>query len=179
LADNKTSLVLKKYLETQKSFPKITWFKYQDFIKICFKENPRAGHRPWTFPFVDIFFYNANITYHRFCLKHRCANYSEIFPLKLRPFGKFWLPTPKNVEHHLQNQLIRRAEASVFLDVDEMCVKAGADHKNEKKLNTTNIIECNLLKDRYPFVYKTCNKTHCIEKLQLNNRTLNTIVFEM
>jgi hypothetical protein len=179
LADNQTSIGLSNYLKSQTDFPEVTWCRFQNFIKIYFKFNPRAGSKQWTFPFIDVFFYNASKTNGKFCLSHRCANLSETFPLKLRPFGKFWLPTPKNIQHYLKNLLIRRPSHLDFVDVDKICVKAGADHKNEIKLKVNQEFECDLLKDSYPFVNKNCNQTHCVEKLKLNQTTLNTFVYEI
>ncbi len=63
--------------------------------------------------------------------------------------------------------------------MDKICVKAGADHKNEVKLKVNLEFECDLLKDSYPFVNKNCNQTHCVENLKLNETTLNTFVYEI
>ena len=175
LANNQTALQLINYLKTQTQFPEITWCKFQNFIKIFFKNKPKAGKKRWTFPFVDIFFFDSDKPNGKFCVNYKCAKYAEIFPLKLRPFGKFWLPTPKNITHHLQYQFIRRTLASI--NVDEICVKAGADHKNEKKLELNIELKCDLLKDSYQFVDKTCNTTHCSESLKLNGTTLYTVIF--
>ena len=176
LANNQSSFKLINYLQKQTDFPEIKWCKFQNFIKIFFRDKPKAGHRWWTFPFIDIFFYNSDKENGKFCINSKCAQYTEIFPLKLRPFGFYWLPTPKNINHHLQYQLLRRT--STFINIDEMCIKAGGDHQRELKIKLNLEFKCYLLKDSYQFVDKTCNKTHCIETLKLNGTSLYTIVLE-
>jgi len=54
----------------------------------------------------------------------------------------------------------------------------GADHRKQVKITNSTIYNCDLLKNDYPFVEKTCNKTHCIEELKLNEKIIGSILFD-
>ena len=88
------------------------------------------------------------------------------------------MPTPKNIEHHLQIQTGKLNIKDYLINIDRKCIKAGADHKHEVRIKDVREIECDKLKDKYPFVQRTCNETQCIEELKLNNTILKTIVFK-
>lgn len=80
---------------------------------------------------------------------------SHIFPLKMRPFGMFWLPAPNNPA----------AVLNALYDKDYF------KHCEPNAL-------CSSLTTKYPFVERTCvGDGVCIEKLELNSITIGQIEY--
>lgn len=78
-----------------------------------------------------------------------------IFPLKLRPLGKYWLPVPNDPETVLNME---------FIDISNKCGLSGES--------------CDKIKTRYSFVERVChNHKVCIEKLELFSITIGEIEF--
>lgn len=72
--------------------------EYGGYDKIYFPWAPRAGRQIWTYPFIDIGYYDENDTHiwqanYGFDSIDACSLSKEnIFPLVWRPFGEIWLP---------------------------------------------------------------------------------------
>ena len=79
----------------------------------------------------------------------------HFFPLKLRPFGKYWLPAPQNPVYVLNNE---------FADLENICEPSGTP--------------CNYLKTRYAFVDRAYHSPHIsFEKLKISSITIGEIEF--
>ncbi|VDN33417.1 unnamed protein product [Dibothriocephalus latus] len=54
----------------------------------------------WGWPYIDISYYSTNLTHVHVLapsyLRYDTYAKSDVFPLLLRPFNKFWVPTPRN-----------------------------------------------------------------------------------
>ncbi len=163
---------LKNLLETQTDWVNLEWCIYEDTMKIFFKESDYAGDKNWKFPFVDIFFYEKNATH--ICEKNSssmCSLISSIFPLRLRPMGKYWLPTPNNPQEYLNSINLK--------DIHEFCVKPEYSHRDEIRISFIGVkFKCEMLKKDYPFVESSCNQTYCIETLRLDNSLIGSIIFK-
>lgn len=72
--------------------------EYGSYDKIFFSWASRAGQQKWTYPFIDIGYFDENSTHvwqanYGFDSIDDCAISKEkIFPLVWRPFGEIWLP---------------------------------------------------------------------------------------
>ncbi len=130
--------------------------------------SPYAGKYPWRSPFIDILFYEYNKT-HLWEENNRkyTTQLKNIFPLVLRPYGPFWLPSPRDPLGYFESVGTK--------DLKNMCIRSSWNHKKEK---TQEIIEvkCKLLVLDYAFVNQTVvNKTHIIEdvvSLNTNKRII-------
>lgn len=70
----------------------------ENYDKVFFPWSPKAGEELWSYPFVDIIYYDENAT-HLWKSKttsvfneHRAVPKSQIFPTVWRPLGQIWLP---------------------------------------------------------------------------------------
>ena len=143
-------------------------------LKIFSNKSANAGKYKWKFPFIDVFFYQENKThlsrYFRdkriFTLKH------HVFPLKLRPFGKYWLPTPKSPIKYLE----RLNYTGFYAD----CIRSTWNHRLEIG-QSPDTIKCSTLKRIYPLVNRDCMKLDdgqefCAESIILDNRKLIVLI---
>ena len=79
---------------------------------------------------------------------------SHVFPLKMRPFGKYWLPSPNN-------------PAAILIGI----------YNDYFKYCEPNVL-CESLKAQYSFVEQTCVENGvCIEKLELNSIIIGQIEY--
>ena len=65
-------------------------------VKIYFANGTRTFNHPWTWPFIDIFYFKQNHT-HVWNLQPDSTQYTpiqEFYPFHLRPFMGMWLPAP-------------------------------------------------------------------------------------
>ncbi|CAF3810476.1 unnamed protein product [Adineta steineri] len=137
-----------------------------EYDKLYYNITRIAGKKKWHFPFVDIFFYEQNQT-HLWALisPEKPFRTRYIFPLILRPLGYLWVPAP------------RKPKRLFKLDPFEQCKTSFWNHSSEN-FQKSVIVECNRLKDIYPFVEP--NKTkEWIEILKINNTIIHTVVFTL
>lgn len=72
--------------------------EYGGYDKLYFSWASRAGQQPWTYPFIDIAYYDENDTHiwqanYGFDSIDACSlSKDKVFPLVWRPFGEIWLP---------------------------------------------------------------------------------------
>lgn len=126
-----------------------------------------AGRYEHRWPFIDIFYYKANKTnlWHKI---NKINRLDEIFPLKLRPFGQYWLPAASKPRN-----LIKR----FFKNAELICSSSIWDHKNEKRKKRANSVSCHELKNDYEFVIHNCINDRCTESLYRNGSILGKIEF--
>jgi len=126
-----------------------------EYYKFYFSTSPRFSEYPWRYPFVDLIFYHENETH---IWQENMQNISSIskqsiFPLKLRPLGPLWLPSPKSPRDY-------------FLSVswttyEHECFNGPWSHKYErtKEIDYGNdlksTINCKELHEFYPFVERS------------------------
>ena len=102
---------------------------------------------------IDIHFFDKQSGHIRWNLKNEFL-VSQIFPLKLRPFGKYWLPSPNNPGLVL-----------------------NTEHKN-LYTNCHRNVMCDDLSTKYGFVERTCfDHKHCLERLELNSIIIGEIEY--
>jgi hypothetical protein len=72
--------------------------EFGNYDKLYFPWSPQAGSQNWSYPYIDIFYYDENSThiwlanYDGQSINNCSINKSAIFPLVWRPFGQIWLP---------------------------------------------------------------------------------------
>lgn len=172
--DNRNGLI--KYLQTQKDWPNLEWTSNHNtefnftYIKLYFKNSAYAGEKHWKFPFIDVLFYLKNSTH---IWEENSPKFispiSNIFPLILRPIGKYWLPSPKNPEGYLNSVN--------YKDMNEKCIRSDWNHRDEVRVEPKSV-DCSKLKTYYPFVETVCDEKFCIETLRLNGFVLEKIIFK-
>ncbi|CAF0972608.1 unnamed protein product [Adineta steineri] len=138
----------------------------QEYYKLFYINTPTAGEFEWHFPFVDIFFYEQNQTHlGRSLNSDKIFQTRYIFPLILRPLGYLWLPAP------------RKPKRLFRFDPFDECKTHYWDHRNENGQEEI-AVECDRLKDIYPFVEPN-KKKRWIEILKINNTIIHTVVFTL
>ncbi|CAL8108056.1 unnamed protein product [Calicophoron daubneyi] len=108
--------------------------------------------KPWSWPFVDISYYERNKTH----ITENLPAYIEsvswpvdmVFPLYFRPFGSAWYPAPRNPLAFLANRY----------GTSSACYSLSYSHALERGMLSLSA-SCELLAYRYPFVqHGPCDK---------------------
>lgn len=100
---------LKSYITKQTEWENLSFFHFSNILKIYFKDGQSIHKANWKYPFIDTFFFEVNTTTSTYCvapLLKICVKATEIFPLKLRPLGKFWLPAPRKDQVYQYNNAL-------------------------------------------------------------------------
>ena len=142
--------------------------------KIFKKSSPKAGKYRWRYPFIDIKFYQENETDlwkmdNMNPQKYRIFQ-SDFYPLHLRPFGKMWLPAPK------ETMLFLKKKFNVF-----KCKSGKWDHIKEKHKARHSVSNCAKILDYYPHVDRTSYKNGTrgvVESLVFNNKVIHTALVD-
>ncbi|CAF1105177.1 unnamed protein product [Adineta steineri] len=137
-----------------------------EYDKLYYNITQIAGKDKWHFPFVDIFFYEQNQT-HLWTLLNPDKPFQTkyIFPLILRPLGYLWVPAP------------RKPKRLIKFDPFVECKTNFWNHRTESYQKPVTV-QCNRLKDIYPFVEPN-KKKEWIEILKINNTIIHTVVFTL
>lgn len=193
LVDFKDFEKVVRILETSdlvNEFNYLDWFRtrqkgiHNEVIKMFSGNSPApkwfSSNKMYKFPFIDVFFYNKNNT-HMWYMEDtydrakgqtwRGYNYfklEDVFPLHLRPLGKYWLPFKKNTEEYLN----KKHPGASFR---QFCFSSFWSHRDESPQKITSILRCSDLKPDYAFAYPECSGQTCIESLKENGRTIAQI----
>lgn len=137
-----------------------------EYYKFYFSMSPRFSEYPWRYPFVDLIFYHENETHlwQENLQETTSILKTSIFPLKYRPFGPLWLPSPHSPHDY-------------FLSVgwknyDDECFNGEWSHKFERtkdfydEFDRKSMMNCQDLKEFYPFVRRSLNNKE--ERLIIN-----------
>ncbi|CAF1173124.1 unnamed protein product [Adineta steineri] len=137
-----------------------------EYDKLYYNITQTMGIDEWHFPFVDIFFYEQNQT-HLWTLLNpkKPFQIKYIFPLILRPLGYLWLPAPREPKRLIKSNRFDKCKSHYW------------NHRNESEQKQVTV-ECNRLKDIYPFV-ELNKKKEWIEILKINNTIIHTVVFTL
>ncbi|XP_064609908.1 uncharacterized protein LOC135473904 [Liolophura sinensis] len=129
-------------------------------------------HKPYRWPFIDIFFFAENSThiwdelplYKNEFSYRKC----DVFPLVYRPFEGGLVPVPRNPEETLQRSYN-----------NNICKSNTYWHKFESYAprSRKKIIRCSVIQEMFPFVLRSCANSKCLkEELKRGNVTLNTVL---
>jgi hypothetical protein len=125
----------------------------------------------WRWPFLDLCFFNENATHiwdnHPLFspLKNRKA---DVFPLHFRPFEGMMVKSPKNALRWID----------VYSGVSDSCETSPYRHDTETGGHDTVNIQCENLKDVYPFVLRRWTGDKMLESLRLGNKTIQTCLLD-
>ena len=151
----------------------IGWLALGDIIKIFRKSSPEVVNRQSKYPFIDLYFHNVtntSVIYESWYKKYRALK-SEYFPLKLRPFGKYWLPAPNRPFGVLAN--------TDGFNSYNVCMSNSLDHRTEQK-KKQYAIDCESLKKYHLFSERFCvtseDQPLCYEEFRIKS---NKVVYLM
>ena len=142
--------------------------------KIFKMSSDKIGKYKWRYPFIDIKFYQENDTDiwkmdNMDPQQYRIFK-SDFYPLHLRPFGKMWLPAPKDTNNFLKTKF------------REFTCKSGKwNHVKEKHRRTKLVRDCSMIVDYYPHVERISSpdapkKTE--ERLIFQNRIISQVIVD-
>lgn len=132
-----------KILSNQDEFKEFSIVEYLFVFKMFHKNTPRVNQNLWKFPFIDLSTFQHNKTHFNTVILQAVSEKASVYPLRLRPFGKYWLPAPKKPTHFL-------AAANRF-NVTKECTRGNWNHRTDKPLKV-DTVPCQELKDYYPIV---------------------------
>ena len=131
-------------------------------------------HKPFKWPYLDIFFFRENETHiwdevPRFKKSYVYAK-SEIFPIITRPFGEMMLNAP------CQTRSVLSRNYHI-----ELCRSRQFSHALEVPLFTfsTKDIPCTRLEDYFPFVHRTYKNNTVHEELHIGEWSLQKHSFPL
>ena len=165
---------LGRLIKKQTLFPDLDCAPRGKILKIFSNKSINAGKYKWKFPFIDVFFYRENKTHiDRYFREKKIFTLKQhVFPLKLRPFGMYWLPTPKDP--------IRYLERLNYVDFYQNCVRSTWNHRKEIGQNHDSI-KCSALKNIYPVVDRDCmrlkdGQEFCAENILYERQKLIVLI---
>ena len=155
------------YQETIKDH--IYYQVFETKAKISLKEGrPYDPPRKFTFPFMDIFFYNVNET-HLNCRHQRPSLPKEmVFPLRMRPLNRKLYFAPHNPHTYVLGNGLSTVD----------CHTGSFNHSMDRwrPRRDVTLIPCENLNDSHPFVKHTESPDGkwCQETLMMGGKILNT-----
>ena len=162
-----------KILKTQTTFLNLKWVMIdQKKFKVFLSTGNRAGRYSWSYPFIDIFFFDEGQTMINRKIRKKLVSTpkADIFPLKLRPFGKYWLPTPSKPANYLKR----------FGNYRDICARGDWSHRQETKQENFNTT-CSMLSPHFRFVSINCFKASsneiCIEMTAIKDKSIVYLVY--
>ncbi|ESO94553.1 hypothetical protein LOTGIDRAFT_161254 [Lottia gigantea] len=139
--------------------------------KFYHKSLRTLSHKPYRWPFIDIFFFAENDTHiWDTALSYRdefVYKKSIIFPLQYRPFEKTLLPVPCNILKTLKtNYLVQVCSTTNFLHK----LESGTPTRYKKR------VSCKRLHEIYPFVFRHETYDSIIESILINGTLIKSAV---
>jgi hypothetical protein len=126
-------------------------------------------HRPFSWPYLDLFFYEENETH----IWDEIPKYGKfftvtkktIFPLANRPFGNLYLSAPCNTERVL-NQTFQI----------DYCKSNSFNHRTELPVwnSGKKTVECSILYSKFPFVKRSVSEHGVNETLMIGDWTIHS-----
>ena len=112
---------------------KIKIIKYKNNYKLFYKEN-KSGHQyPWSWPFLDIFYYkikNDKLIIEEYPNEEKEYLKTDILPTKKEKFEELFLNIPKKSIKILNNY---------YPNWNKICKSGTWDHKYEKSKNEVTL----------------------------------------
>ncbi|XP_046336518.1 uncharacterized protein LOC124118450 [Haliotis rufescens] len=135
------------------------------------RDLPTLKHKPYRWPYIDIFFYVENSEYLWDESPHYRQDFNftkaSVFPLQYRPFERAILPVPCNMEEVLAtNYMIN------------VCTTSNYIHKleSDKPSQLKRRVHCKHLHSLYPFVFRTADKYgNLFEEQRQGKKVLSTV----
>lgn len=156
---------VQKLLNSVKDFAVYSPFNFQ--WKFFYKKLKTLKNLNFRWPYIDIFFFSENATHvweEQKVHRHRYYKRSFVFPLVLRPFDIFRLPTPCAIEKFVGKYNLHNCQTTNFI------------HRTESYLPQfyRTVVPCKILYNDYPFVFEVpFNTTYSIELLKRGNKTIS------
>ncbi len=136
----------------------------------CFKFFATSGtvQSKWRWPYLDVYAFTQNATdvfirYER----HTVDLKRDLFyPLVRRPFGRLWLPSPKDSNYAL---------SALSDDFEEVCDSQGKRHRPGGKRYKRTVLKCVELRDYYPYVSRHAYPSYTEERLLFKDEIIHSV----
>ncbi len=122
----------------------------------------------WRYPYLDVFIFKENETdicvrygKHSFYLKRQL-----FYPLARRPFGRLWLPCPRDSNHSLH---------ALYGDFEKVCATGPFNHRNSTRFGKGGKIKCEELREHYPYVIRRQYPSYAKESLMFKDERLHSV----
>ena len=169
--DLDVAMVISDVNKTRKalsSHPDYILYSPKDYQwKFYLKDLPDVAYVDFKYPFIDIFLFEENST-HIYGRASNIQSYKykkeDVYPLQLRVFEKRLVATPCNMEKFMQSFETNKCISLYYL------------HK-ENRLIKPSTIQCNMLYDIFPFVFRQNGSEpgFSVELLKCGDRILRNI----
>ena len=136
-------------------------------FKMYYNDGQRTA-MDWNWPFIDFIYFGENST-HVWKMWGKSMMTVPVpkhtfWPLQLRPFGRLWIPGPRDTDYFLKK------EYRQFL-----CKSHLWDHMTQHSQVPTTVTCLDVLQ-YYPFVYREPVVDGMLEVLKLENTTIQSVV---
>ena len=171
---------LSSYIMAQRHYNKS--YQYRDFqdlnskdlspanMFISFKFFPTSGavQRYWKWPYLDVYAFTENATDVFIKYQHYTVDLKRdlFYPLVRRPFGRLWLPSPKDSNYSLR---------AVYKDFEEICDSQGQHHRVGGKRHQRAVFKCVELRDYYPYVSRVTYPSYTEESLMFRDEIIHSV----
>ncbi len=134
-------------------------------LKFYYKNGWTLSENAWTWPYIDITFYDENSTHVWMLVASSMIIEKDVFyPLVNRPFGELWLHAPFDPQ-----TILNRRYHGQF-----RCVSPSWNHVMEHSQRPYKV-ECSGLTDYYPFVLRSVMRDGLLETLYLKGKPVWSI----
>ncbi|XP_014680856.1 PREDICTED: uncharacterized protein LOC106820801 [Priapulus caudatus] len=147
------------------------------YDKFHLKSTPKKWKYAWSWPFIDISFYDENSTHvwehHMRKTPHRVYPRAMVFPLHQRPYGPYMFPSPRDTLGFLKHSINGSNDnKKVFT-----CGNQGWRHQAETSFKK-KLVPCTEIMKEYPHVHrrKAPEGGAVTETLMLNGRAVYSCV---
>ena len=139
--------------------------------KFYYNRFSNTGSHKWSWPFVDIFFFQCNDT-HLYVVTHKKPGWfvpkSDMLPPGKGIFENLVFPVPNRMESYL------RIRYNLGDNIQESCSSNWWNHKTETKMTSTRV-PCNKFFGVYPHVQRYTFGNASYEDLRLGQKVLYRI----
>ncbi len=170
------------YIMAQRHYDKS--YQYRDFqdlnlkdlspanMFMSFKFFPTSGRvrGNWKWPFLDVYAFTENATDVSIKYDANCMvdlKRDLFYPLVRRPFGRLWLPSPKDSNYSLR---------AIYKDFEEICDSQGKRHRGRRKRQQRRaVFKCVELRDYYPYVSRVTYPSFTEEHLMFKDDIIHSV----
>ncbi len=123
----------------------------------------------WRYPYLDVFIFKENET--DICVRYgKGSLYIKrqlFYPLARRPFGRLWLPCPRDSNYSLH---------ALYGDFEYVCAIGPYNHRNAERFGGGGKIKCEKLREHYPYVIRRQYPSYAEESLMFKDETIHSLM---
>ncbi len=124
----------------------------------------------WRYPYLDVFIFKENET--DICVwmtkGWRYLKRDLFYPLTRRPFGRLWLPCPRNSNSSLH---------AFYGDFDSVCARGHIQHRDGPRnaIGKVRKMKCEELREHYPYVIRRQHTSYFEERLMFKDELIHSV----